>query len=292
MLGLRRTERHASRIARLHAASGADRWGVAIETFGRALEASVRHRWPDAQPPDRELARYLESLSLEDLALACGCRDGHEGAWEHFVREYRPPLLAAARAIAGEAGPELADGLYADLFGLADDRPDRRSLFSYYHGRSRLTTWLRAVLVRRHIDRLRAAKRVDRLDEATEPGEVGSPTAHRQPDTDPDRARYVSLAQEALDEAVAGLDPADRLRLRLYYGNDLTLAAIGRLLREHEATVSRKLDRARREIRRRVEGILRKKHGLTNVQIDACVQHAASAPELQLTSLLASGEDG
>ena len=290
VLGLSRTERHASRIARLHAASGAARWGVTGETFGEAIEASLRHRWPGTRPPDGEVARYLESLAIEDLALACGCRAGNEAAWEHFVRELRPTLHAAARAIAGEAGPELADGLYADLFGLAPDRPDRRSLLAYYHGRSRLTTWLRAVLARRHIDRLRAERRLEPIDDPEDERRAGDGVISAA--ADPERSRFVGLAQQALDEAVAGLDAADRLRLRLYYGNDLTLAAIGRLLGEHEATVSRKLERARRRLRTRVEGILRDRHGLDAARIAACFDHAAAAPELQLTRLLASGEDG
>ena len=288
VLGLSRRERHASRLARLYAASGAARWDVPREAFEASLEASLRHRWPGASPPDREAVRYLESLALEDLALACACRAGHEAAWEHFVRDYRPVLLAAARAVAGTAGPELADGLYADLFGLSGEREDRRSLFAYYHGRSRLATWLRAVLARRYIDHLRSSRRLDQFDDALEGQGTGPAVAE---DPDPARAEMVRLTQQALDEAVAALDAADRLRLRLYYGRDLTLAAIGRLLREHEATVSRKLDRARRQLRARVEGILHERHGFTAVQVAACFDHAARAPELQLTTLLTPGTD-
>ena len=43
-------------------------------------------------------------------------------------------------------GRELADSLYADLFGLDTRDGERRSLFRYYHGRAKLTTWLRSVL--------------------------------------------------------------------------------------------------------------------------------------------------
>lgn len=288
MLGLSRTERHASRLARLYAASGGARWGVTLEEFSEAIEASVRHRWPDATPSDREVSRYLASLALEDLALACGCRAGNEAAWEHFVLEFRPMLHAAARAMAGNAGTELADGLFADLFGLSD-RADRRSLFAYYHGRSRLATWLRAVLARRHVDRIRATKRLDPLEEALEE-QTGTRQGHSA-DPDPARGRLVSLAQEALDRAIEKLDSRARLRLRLYYGQGLTLAAIGRLLGEHEATTSRKLDRARQEIRSRIEALLREQ-GLTAAQIEACFEHAAAAPELEATKLLVSGEDG
>ncbi len=51
--------------------------------------------------------------------------------------------------------------------------------------------------------------------------------------------------------------PRDRLRLAYYYVDDLTLAQIGKLLGEHEATVSRKLERTRADLKRCVEVALR-----------------------------------
>ncbi len=58
---------------------------------------------------------------------------------------------------------ELADALYADLFGLAARDGIRQSLFRYFHGRSRLVTWLSAVLSQRLIDRGRDRRRVEPL---------------------------------------------------------------------------------------------------------------------------------
>ncbi len=38
---------------------------------------------------------------------------------------------------------EMADSLYADLYGLRESSDgSRRSLFDYFHGRSKLSTWL------------------------------------------------------------------------------------------------------------------------------------------------------
>jgi DNA-directed RNA polymerase specialized sigma24 family protein len=109
---------------------------------------------------------------------------------------------------------------------------------------------------------------------------------------DPDQAHAVVITQDALDAAIASLDARDRLRLRLYYGEDLTLAQVGRITGEHEATVSRKLERARVDLRRRVEHHLRKEHGLSDAAIADCFAYAADAPELQLTRLLSPAEDG
>jgi len=54
-----------------------------------------------------------------DLDLARLCAAGDELAWERFVREYRPLLYRAADALDATGGArEVADSLYADLYGL------------------------------------------------------------------------------------------------------------------------------------------------------------------------------
>ena len=60
-----------------------------------------------------------------------------------------------------------------------------------------------------------------------------------------------------LAAAIAALEPRDRLRLACYYAQEMTLAQIGTLTREHEATVSRQLARTRKAIREDVERRLR-----------------------------------
>jgi RNA polymerase sigma-70 factor (ECF subfamily) len=273
-------------IARLHGSSGAVGWGVSQGAFGDVLRASIAHRFATSPSP-ADLDVYLASLHASDLALACACRAGHDGAWEHFIRELRPALYASARTIAGDEGRELADSLYAELFGLPGADGERRSLLAYYHGRSRLITWLRSVMVQRFIDHRRAHARFTPLDD-DEPLDVPATTAP----TDPERQRLSGLAQHALDAAIDSLEPKDRLRLRLYYGQDLTLARIGRLLGESEATASRKLERARRALRADVSSILRSRHGLSAAAVQLCFEYAAEAPELQLDRLLAGAEDG
>jgi RNA polymerase sigma-70 factor (ECF subfamily) len=277
--------RHARTIARLYTSSEAVRWRVTADAFEAALHGSVTHRFPEAHTA-QEVERYLESLHVGELALACACRAGDDPAWEHFVREYRPGLYAAARAVAGDDGRDLADGLYAELFGLVERDGERKSLLTYYHGRSRLTTWLRSVIVQRHIDRRRVAARLEPLDEA----KIDGLTAAASSAPDPARVAYVSMAQGALDEAIGRLEPKDKLRLRLYYGQQLRLAQIGRITGEHEATVSRKLDRVRRDLRTTVETLLRREHGLSEAAVRECLEAAADAPELHLTRLFAQNE--
>ena len=95
---------------------------------------------------------------------------------------------------------------------------------------------------------------------------------------DPERHRYLVLIERALTAAIAALSARDRLRLASYYAQNLTLAQVGRLLGEHEATVSRQLARARREIRQHVEVELRTRHGLTDPQVEQCFAYALDDP--------------
>src|SRR5919109_2811637 len=108
-------------IRRLYEKAGADRWSVPVPVFAAALEASVERTFASRPRERREVERYLASLHLTDIALACACAEGHEGAWEHFVREYRPLLYRAADPLQpGGGARDLADSLYADLYGLRD----------------------------------------------------------------------------------------------------------------------------------------------------------------------------
>ena len=105
---------------------------------------------------------------------------------------------------------------------------------------------------------------------------------------DPDRERLVPLVQAALGAAVAALVARDRLRLACYYAQGLTLAEIGRLMGEHEATASRQLARIRRELRDLVARDLRERQGLAAAEIVQAQRYAMDdAGALDLERLLA-----
>ena len=253
-------------VERLYRDAGADRWSVPVERFAAAIQASAD------RAAAADVGTYLQGLHLEDLALACACMAGEEHAWEHFVREHRPVLYRAADALRpGGGARDLADSIYADLYGLQERDGERRSLFRYFHGRSSLATWLRAVLAQRVVDAGRAERRVDPLPE--EDGQI-TVASRAAPAPDPDRARYAAWIQRALGVALSVLGARDRLRLACYYSQELTLAETGRVLKEHEATVSRHLAKTRRTIRAEVERYLREEARLNDAQIDRCFECA------------------
>ena len=233
-------------------------------------------------------------MHAADLELARHCAAGDPAAWDRFVLEYRPVLYRAADALNPRGGArETADSLYAELYGIKDANGERLSLLRYFQGRSSLATWLRAVLAQRYVDRLRTERRLEPLRD--EEGESRA-TAGRQvraletTEPDPERPRYVALIRAALAGALGRLRDKDRLRLACYYVQDLTLAETGRLLTEHEATVSRQLARTRRVIRDDVEHELREEAGFTDAQIAECFASVAADPgPLDLMPLFGGG---
>lgn len=294
---------HASLLESLHLRSNAARWTVSYEEFAAALCRSAAHHFATEQPTAEAEESYLRALHLEDLALACALRRGSETAWEQFIAEYRPILQAAARAIVGAGGEararELADSVYAELYGL--DRwggDQKKSLLDYFHGRSRLTTWLRSVLAQRHVDALRASQRVESLDDQRVTGGVRFERANTTiENVDPDRVRLLPRLVEAISEALAALPAGDRLLLSLYYVQKLTLAQIARMRDVHEATASRRLQDIRLKVRQEVESVLARgsaahdgrppTKGLSPAEIRRCLDYALEDWSFDLTSALA-----
>jgi RNA polymerase sigma factor (sigma-70 family) len=271
-------------VSRHFERANAAAWDLTRDQFETALTASVAHAFAGREATAADIERYLDSLHVGDLAVAAACAAGSERAWDHFVTQYRAVLYRAADAIdPGGSSRELADGLYADLYGLQERAGVRQSLFRYFHGRSTLATWLRAVLAQRFVDTKRTRRKVEPLDEAAIDGTRGLPAAT----IDPDAARLVPLLRAALADAVARLPARDRLRLACYYAQDQTLAAIGRQLKEHEATVSRHIARTRQEIRAAVEHRLREEHGLDPAAIELCWRSAlADSADLDIGAIM------
>ena len=295
-------------VDQLFAASSAASWGLQRDLFAAALERSTRKRFGEESPSVGQVEEYLSTLHLQDLALSCACAEGCADAWDHFVAKFRAYMRSAAGTILrcptdSAAACELADSLFADLYGLGEGA-NRRSLFRYFHGRSSLKTWLRAVLAQRHVDAIRANRRFTHLDGAD--GHAALPAAQpatqrhisnagAQPLQDPHRTELLDLFHRALEAALRLLDTRDKERLRLYYAAEQTLADIGRKLGEHESSVSRNLDRTRRELRQQVEQALRRGSGvdraglaagLSEAQIMLCFEYAAEDSLIDLEKLL------
>jgi len=280
--------------------AGIAEWGISTERFTEELARCAEARFRGDQPNGEDLRAYVGTLRLKDLGLACACADGVAEAWEHFVGVYRGYLRACAGAMlarsasAPEAG-DLADSLFAELYGLSAEK--RGSLLRYFHGRSSLKTWLRAVLAQRHVDKIRAGRKFEELEDEDGRGQPESRIAARATlqVADPHRAKYLLKFTEALQTALKNLDARDVERLRMYYGEQKKLAEIGRALGEHESSVSRHLEKARGDVRHAVEEILRGGSeaangdgsivGMSEAEIALCFEYAAEDAPIDLDKL-------
>jgi RNA polymerase sigma-70 factor, ECF subfamily len=200
----------------------------------------------DATPAQQ--AAFFTSLRIADLVLARACAGGSERAWERFIALYRQPLLRAAIAITSNEslGRELADGLYAELYGLTVREGGRRCPLDSYGGRGSLIGWLRTTLAQRHVDHHRRTHREQPLDEINE---SAAPAAKSAGEPDP---KLLPLLASAVEEALERHSSEERFLLASYYLDGHRLHEIAAVLGVHEATVSRKLKRATEAVRKRI----------------------------------------
>ncbi len=250
----------------LYRKAGAEKFGLSVEDFSRIL-GEVAARYLPSNPSQGAARDLLASLHVEELCLARACAKGSEPAWDIFLTRYRAKLYNAAHAIAKDeaAGKELADSLYADLFGTSTRGGRRVSKLGFYMGRGSLEGWLRTVLAQEYVNRYRAGRRLVSLEEQTEAGaQFAEKTVEAEPAPD---ARLVA----STDEALSDLPAEDRLILASYYLDGRTLAEVARILGVHESTISRRLEKIVQSTRKAiVKGLLRR--GMSKQQAEEAME--------------------
>jgi RNA polymerase sigma factor (sigma-70 family) len=222
-----------TQFERLYDRSDAQRFGFTRSEFCEMLAEVTRQSQLSAS-----------ELRLDELILARACARGNETAWQEFVQLYREKMYRSAATIArvDSVARELADALYADLFGTRIGKDGHRiSKLASYLGRGSLEGWLRIVLAQEYVNRFRAERRFvgfsDSID--TPPhGENGAPESGK-------------LA-EATDVALTSLPSEERFLLAAYYLDGRSLLEIGRMLGVHESTISRRLEKITAAVRKKI----------------------------------------
>jgi RNA polymerase sigma factor (sigma-70 family) len=267
-------------IERMFATSGASRWSVSLEDFAQAAWQGIR---PGAELEPLRTSQLLSALRSGDLALALGCAQENEPAWDKFCSEYRTVLYDAGYALAREESKarDLADSMLAELFGVERPEASQRSLFAYFHGRSSLKTWLRAVVYQKFVNEVRRESRLEPL-----PEEPAAPVTRQSSVSAEDDRRYADCLGEAVEMALRQLLPQEKLLVSYHYVQQLTLKQIGRLTGEHEATISRHLEAVRRNLRRRIENYLRRVKKLSAYEVDCCLDFASRGVTMELERAL------
>jgi RNA polymerase sigma-70 factor (ECF subfamily) len=253
-------------LADLHVKGGCEKVGLTRESFS-AILCEVGSKHATATASETEIRTFFLSLRIDELALARACAAGVNSAWEIFLTRFREKLYLSALRIAREdsAARELADTLYADLYGTSTRAGQRVSKLASYTGRGSLEGWLRTVLAQEYVNRYRRTKRLVSLDEESEEG-----VQFRAPEPEPVPAADQRLAQ-ATDEAIAALSGEDRTVLSAYYLDGRTLAEIARILGVHESTISRKLDKLAKALRKQIVASLARR-GMSRRQAEEALE--------------------
>ena len=104
------------------------------------------------------------------------------------------------------------------------------------------------MLAQEFVNRYRSTKRLVSLEEEIEDGaQFAAPEPERSTAVDP-------RLESCTDAALAALASEDRFVLAAYYLDGRPLAEVGRMLGVHESTISRKLDKLAKTLRKNILG--------------------------------------
>jgi RNA polymerase sigma-70 factor (ECF subfamily) len=206
----------------------------------------------------------------DDAILVRRCLAGDADAWQALAEAHRRRMIALARRILPvQDAEDVVDAVLADLW-------ERRKLIGY-EGRSSLRTWLGAIVLNSALNARRASASRATLVAAVPPAPAAAvdSTAARQLHT-------------VLRDAIASLDAAMRTLVLLYYEQDLSLDAVGRLFGLSKSTLSRTLKDARERIRVEADRLSRERCGVPL----AALREGIDLAQLDLDLRAACGEPG
>ena len=245
-------------------------FGMTLGQFKVILqEIGTKHISADGREKAGTLRDFFITLRIDDLILARACAAGNDKAWESFLSRFREKLYDIAGYVAKEsaAARELADSIYADLYGTRLRGGQRISKLASYTGRGSLEGWLRTVIAQEYVNQYRRRRRLVSFEEEAEVGtQFPAPPVAAEVETAVD-----SRLEAATDEVLGALSPDDLFVLASYYLDDKTLAEIAQALSVHESTISRKVDKLLKSLRKKILGGLSRR-GMSRRQAEEALE--------------------
>jgi RNA polymerase sigma-70 factor (ECF subfamily) len=242
--------------------------------------AYVMERAPDGMACNAALG----SLNTCDLYLACACARGDAAALAVFERRCLGVLDDVLRRMSGvdsDLVEDVKQQLRKKLFVADAGRPK----ILEFSGRGELRRWVRVLGVREALGLLRRARRETRDDDALAE-RVGAAIA------DPELAyfqkRYQHEFANAFAAALQCMSDRERLLLRQYFVDGLTVDELGALFRVHRATAARQLARAQVKLTEQILAALVRVLDVSATELDSILRLIRSGLELRLGSLLSA----
>ena len=258
----------------------------------RRVTAEARAAWPDVAVADESFAAYLTQrldagadlddalarLEVADLLLACGCATGDPVALRlfelHHLRGLRPVL-----GTMGLADPAIDEVLQRVRFNLLVGREGAPALITQYAGRGPLSAWVKVTTIRVALRMLQQERPA-----GAEPDEVLRVLA--APGDDPElvfiKQTYGDEFRAAFGRALAALPARARALLLQHYLDGLSTYALGTLYRVNQATVSRWLTRARRDLLAQTRALLMAGLRVGTEELESIVRLVGSRLEISL----------
>ncbi len=234
--------------AELHHKSGCEKIGLTRESFAtilcevatKYLPTSATHGEARAFLLDLARRRTRAGPSLRRRTTIPPGKFSSPATAKSFISRrcalrarIRPPATSPTVSTPSSTAPLTRDG-------------ERISKLASFTGRGSLEGWLRTVLAQEFVNRYRRTKRLVSLDEESEDGaQFAAPEPEPLPSAD-------SRLESATDAALAALIREDRMVLAAYYLDGRTLAEIARMLGVHESTISRKVDKLAKSLRKKI----------------------------------------
>jgi RNA polymerase sigma-70 factor len=271
-----------------------------------ALQKYLLRDVPDAPPS--QINEFFDALHADDLCLIAACEQGDDAAWRELIEKYGAMVRAVSRSVSPseDKAEDLAQSIWSELHGLRlrEDGKTHGKL-GYYSGRGSLGGWLQAIVRQLAVDVHRKESKLVQTETdadfdslARDNGNAAHSNSSRA-SLDPEQsfaAREIAeTLEQSLARAINELTAEDRLLIKLYYFDKLSLREAGAFICVHEATASRRLTRLHKDLRARLEAILMKDCGWSQREASGALTSASADLEIDLESLLrnkkASGKE-
>ncbi len=265
-----------------------------LELFIEKVAAVLMRRFPrqsGRQEFDAATTQFLDSLKWEELFLTTACASGDGAAWQAFHLRYHGVIQKAARHCTENASEaqELSESMMSDLFlPVSTASGTKTNKIGQYDGTGSLEGWIKVVVTRMAIDQIRRSQKQVSLEELDgEPESRAGIPRDIVSTVGVDIPAASKMFAASLNHAMNQLGGQEKLILSLYYMEDLSLKEIGRLIKVHESTVSRTLDRLKKQLRKSVERHLRDRFRVQAADVAQLIEVAHLEVDVDLKKVLA-----
>jgi RNA polymerase sigma-70 factor, ECF subfamily len=222
-------------------------------------------------------AQGVNGAHASDLYLACACAEANPAALAEFDRRFLGWVRDAVARI------DRSHDFISEVQQILRERllvgPNAK--IRDYRAGGALSSWIRTAAVRTAINLRRRTKQDAGPGRSSEPFEQLF-----DPEIALLRQRYMQEIDTALRQAIAALEPKERLLLHFYYIDGLTLAKIAALERVGTSTVFRRLNTATQTVLSSMKDQLAEKLQLSTQSLDSLIRHVQDDIDLSLSQVL------